>query len=211
MLSGSFFSPDSSLLTASEGKNIFPLIHVYARKEGLSSVLICDDKDFPCSIGRSGIVQNKTEGDGASPAGLWRFRRLFYRPDRIIGEKNGTIIDTLLPQTALNPNDIWCDDSSHSLYNCYGKRDDPLFLHSNGDMARHESLWRDDGVYDLIIVLGYNDAPIVSGLGSAIFIHLMSPEKTPTEGCIALLRDDFLFLARHVSPKSFIHISPAPY
>ncbi len=49
----------------------------------------------------------------------------------------------------------------------------------------HEALWRDDGAYDLILVLAHNDAPPIAGLGSAIFWHCRQPDGRPTEGCVA--------------------------
>jgi L,D-peptidoglycan transpeptidase YkuD (ErfK/YbiS/YcfS/YnhG family) len=41
-------------------------------------------------------------------------------------------------------------------------------------------------------VLGYNDAPVLPGRGSAIFLHLAAPDYRPTEGCIALARADLV-------------------
>ncbi len=60
--------------------------------------------------------------------------------------------------------------------------------------ASAEALWRDDAVYDIIGVLGWNDDPVQPGRGSAIFLHLARPDFSPTEGCVALAPDDL----RHV-------------
>jgi L,D-peptidoglycan transpeptidase YkuD (ErfK/YbiS/YcfS/YnhG family) len=56
--------------------------------------------------------------------------------------------------------------------------------------ASAERLWRDDHVYDLVVVLGHNDDPPVAGLGSAIFLHLARDGYPGTEGCVALARED---------------------
>ena len=54
--------------------------------------------------------------------------------------------------------------------------------------ARHERMWREDGLYDLVVVIGYNTDPPVAGRGSAIFLHVARPDFAPTEGCIAVAR-----------------------
>ena len=58
--------------------------------------------------------------------------------------------------------------------------------------ARCEALWRPDGLYDVIGVLGWNDAPVERGRGSAIFLHVARPDYGPTEGCVALALPDLL-------------------
>ena len=72
----------------------------------------------------------------------------------------------------------------------------------------HEVLWRSDPVYDLIVVLGYNDDPPVAGKGSAIFLHLAKPDYGPTEGCIALARPHLLSLLEAVGRDSRVTIVP---
>jgi L,D-peptidoglycan transpeptidase YkuD (ErfK/YbiS/YcfS/YnhG family) len=57
-----------------------------------------------------------------------------------------------------------------------------------------DRLKRDDHLYDLVLVLGYNDRTRVKGRGSAIFLHLARPGFTPTAGCIALERHDLMML-----------------
>jgi len=143
-----------------------------------------------CALGRGGVRADKREGDGATPAGTFAVRRLLFRPDR------GPTPTTALPTTALSaaaltPAHGWCDDPAHADYNREVRLPHP---------ARCESLWRDDGVYDLIVVLGHNDAPAVPGLGSAIFLHLARDAYAPTEGCVALARDDLVALLAVLAP-----------
>jgi L,D-peptidoglycan transpeptidase YkuD (ErfK/YbiS/YcfS/YnhG family) len=52
-------------------------------------------------------------------------------------------------------------------------------------------MWRADDLYDVVVVLGYNDRPRLRGRGSAIFMHIARGALEPTEGCIALRRSDF--------------------
>jgi L,D-peptidoglycan transpeptidase YkuD (ErfK/YbiS/YcfS/YnhG family) len=131
------------------------------------------------AFGRGGIRVHKQEGDGATPAGLLPLRRVLYRADRVARPR------TPVPVMPLAPHDGWCDDPSHADYNR------PIRLPHEG---RHEALWRADAVYDVIGVLGWNDAPVVRGMGSAIFLHRVRPDFSPTEGCIALPLPDLLAL-----------------
>lgn len=124
-----------------------------------------------CALGQGGIRAAKQEGDGATPAGLLPIRRILWRADR------GPRPATTLPAEPIAPDDGWCDDPAHRDYNTRIR-----LPHD----ARHERLWRDDAVYDVVGVLGWNDAPVVRGRGSAIFLHLARPGLPPTEGCVAL-------------------------
>ncbi len=132
---------------------------------------------YPSALGAAGIRMAKREGDMATPAGIFALRRLLYRPDRESAPESG------LPAAAIKQFDGWCDDPTDPLYNR------PVTLPY---AARAEALWRDDRLYDLLVVLGHNDDPVRSGAGSAIFLHLATDDFAPTEGCIALKRSDFL-------------------
>jgi len=95
------------------------------------------------------------------------------------------------------PDDGWCDAPGDPNYN---RRITFPFA------ASAEHLWREDRVYDVVVVLGYNDDPPVPGKGSAIFLHLARPGYTPTEGCVALGEADMeAFLAR-VKPGDSVRI-----
>ena len=128
-------------------------------------------------LGRSGVRAQKQEGDGATPAGLLPLRRVLYRADRVARPH------AAVPVAPLAPQDGWCDDPWDAAYNRPVRLPHP---------ARHEALWRADEVYDVVGVLGWNDAPPVRDAGSAIFLHLARPDRAPTEGCIALALADLL-------------------
>lgn len=132
-----------------------------------------------CALGKGGVVQaaQKREGDGASPQGRWRMKRVFYRPDRVDRPV------TNLPVVPLSETDGWCDAGDHPLYNR------PVSLPF---AASHEKLWREDHVYDLIVELAHNDDPVRPGFGSAIFVHLAHEDYRPTEGCVAVAKHDML-------------------
>ena len=106
---------------------------------------------------------------------------VYWRPDHLAEPR------TALPRTALAPEDGWCDAPGDPAYNRLVRLPYPVSA---------ERLWREDGVYDLIVPLGYNDDPVVPGKGSAIFLHAARPDYVPTEGCVALALGDLLdFLA----------------
>ncbi len=132
------------------------------------------DQTLRCALGRGGVSARKAEGDGATPAGLLRLERVLYRADR------GARPTAVVPMEPLAPHDGWCDDPTHADYNR------PVTL---PHPARHEALWRDDAVYDVIGVLDWNRAPVLRDRGSAIFLHLARPGLPPTEGCVALPED----------------------
>jgi L,D-peptidoglycan transpeptidase YkuD (ErfK/YbiS/YcfS/YnhG family) len=144
------------------------------------------------ALGRSGVAAVKCEGDGATPIGRFAMRRVLYRADR------GPRPRTALPLRSIRSVDGWCEDPNDPNYNRLVK----LSPRHRGD-----HLTRDDQLYDLIVVLGYNDVPRVAGRGSAIFVHLARDGYTPTAGCIGLSRHDLLLLLAQAKPGSPILIT----
>lgn len=143
-----------------------------------NGTLTFNGKTYKCSLGRGGASTDKKEGDGKTPAGTYPLRLVYFRPDKM--EK----VETSLPTNVLNQSMGWSDDVNKPEYNKEVK------LPYEGS---HESLWRpDDELYDIIVVVGYNDDPPMPGKGSAIFIHVARPAFTPTDGCIALSKPDLL-------------------
>jgi L,D-peptidoglycan transpeptidase YkuD (ErfK/YbiS/YcfS/YnhG family) len=143
------------------------------------------------ALGRGGIRTLKREGDGGTPRGSFPVRDVLYRADR------GMAPRTRLFSHAIRDGDGWCDDPADANYNR------PVKLPARRSA---EGLKRADPLYDVVIVVGYNDCPRVRGKGSAIFIHLARPGFTPTEGCVALSRRDLGLLLAHLRPHSRIVI-----
>ncbi len=148
-------------------------------------------KTVACCLGRAGVRQDKVEGDGATPVGRFPLKRVLYRADRI-GEPL-----TTLPTTKIKVDDGWCDDPTDRSYNRPVKLPYP---------ARAERLWRDDRRYDIVVVIGHNDDPVVESKGSAVFIHLMDENEGPTAGCIALESGDMTDFLGCVGPETSIEI-----
>jgi L,D-peptidoglycan transpeptidase YkuD (ErfK/YbiS/YcfS/YnhG family) len=149
-------------------------------------------RTYPCVLGRTGISATKREGDGVTPVGRFVLKDVLFRADRVSPPKTG------LPVRALEPDDGWCDDPLDGLYNCAVKHPYP---------ASAEQLWRNDGLYDVIVVIGHNAAPVTPGAGSAIFIHVADPDNGPTEGCIALPRVDLLDILTKCTPDTHVQIA----
>ncbi|PNG26967.1 L,D-transpeptidase catalytic domain protein [Methylocella silvestris] len=149
------------------------------------------DLSLPCAIGSAGVRHDKREGDHASPAGSWRLLYGFFRADRHAPRA------PLLPMRAARRQDGWCDDPASALYN---RRVATPFASS------FETLWRDDRLYDIVIVLDYNIHPRRKGRGSAIFLHCARDGFAPTEGCIALRPQDFRRLLPRLSSQTILTI-----
>lgn len=152
----------------------------------------CGALSWRCAVGRGGARRDKREGDGATPVGRWPLRRVLYRPDRLEAPA------CALPVDPLKPDDGWCDAPDDPRYNR------PVTLPYP---ARHERLWREDALYDIVVVLGHNDDPPRAAAGSAVFLHLATPDYGPTEGCVALAREDLLTYLRLAEPTSAIEVT----
>ena len=112
-------------------------------------------------------------------------KRILYRADKLSKP------ESLLPTDAIHHNDGWCDAPEDINYN------HPVKLPYN---ASHEKMWRDDDLYDVVVILGHNDNPPISGAGSAIFFHVAKADYSPTEGCVALPLPTLLSVLKECRP-----------
>ncbi|MFC3692445.1 L,D-transpeptidase [Chenggangzhangella methanolivorans] len=150
---------------------------------------------FPCALGPAGTVTTKREGDGGTPRGRLALRRLFRRADR--GPRPPSGLDTRTIRTT----DGWCDAPGHRRYNR---------LITLPFSASHETLWRDDGLYDLVVELGWNDRPATPGRGSAIFLHAARPGFSPTAGCVAVEPRFLRRLVARLARGAWLDVEPRP-
>jgi L,D-peptidoglycan transpeptidase YkuD (ErfK/YbiS/YcfS/YnhG family) len=104
-------------------------------------------------------------------------------------------------QRAMRRGDGWCEDVASGLYNR------PIRLPSP---AGHETMWRDDRLYDIVGVLGWNIRPRVGRRGSAIFLHLCREGFSPTAGCVALRGQDLKRLLAAIGPRAEFVIGAPP-
>jgi L,D-peptidoglycan transpeptidase YkuD (ErfK/YbiS/YcfS/YnhG family) len=162
-----------------------------------TGTLEINGKHYTCTLGKTGVIPaaQKTEGDGKTPLGIFPLRQLLYRADRIPKPATGLPLEILAPETG------WCEDSTHADYN------KKIILSSScPHPAMHDRMTREDHLYDYVVVIGYNDAPVAPGKGSAIFMHLARPDFTPTRGCVGLRVEDMLEVLRHCDSSSKIEI-----
>lgn len=148
-----------------------------------------------CALGRTGIRARKREGDGATPRGRFELVEVRYRPDRLARP------ETRLPVRPIAPRDGWCDAIGDPNYNRPVRHPYP---------SSAEQMWRDDGLYDVVIVTSHNRRPRVQGAGSAIFIHIARAGFEPTAGCVALERRALLRLIARLGPGATIDIGTTP-
>src|SRR5882757_4730244 len=152
-------------------------------------------KRWRCTVGAGGVREDKVEGDAATPAGRFPLRRIYFRNDRLVLPK------VRLPARAINEHDGWCDDPRAPTYN--------RLVHTPNEWS-HEKMWRDDGLYDLVVVVGYNDDPPEGEWGSAIFLHIARADYSPTQGCVAFARDDLLELVTLIESQTQINVLSIP-
>ena len=153
--------------------------------------LIAGTLAIPVALGRGGIRANKREGDGGTPRGTFRLRRLWWRADR------SPRPPTLLPVRRIRAGDGWCEDADDRRYNR------PVRL---PDKHPGDRLWRADRLYDFIVELDHNTRPRIAGRGSAVFVHVARPGFAPTAGCVALKPHALRRLLARTGPRTRIVI-----
>ena len=140
-----------------------------------SNYLLYNGIKYKCAIGRGGFSEEKKEGDGCTPIGVFNIENILFREDKL---KNLVTNYNLQP---ILPSDGWCDDPNSNHYNTKIK-----FPFPNSA----EKLFRHDNKYDIVCITNHNQYPIKPGSGSAIFIHIASDDYSATEGCVALHQKD---------------------
>ena len=144
-----------------------------------------------CVVGAGGVREDKVEGDAATPVGEFALRRIYYRNDRLVLPK------VRLPARPIAEHDGWCDDPRSPAYN--------RLVRIPNEWS-HEKMWREDGLYDVVVVVGYNDDPPEGEWGSAIFLHIARDDMSPTQGCVAFARADLLKLLPLIGPQTRLRV-----
>ncbi|PST17593.1 hypothetical protein C7U60_20105 [Mesorhizobium plurifarium] len=142
-----------------------------APRDRKRALVLFDGRADQAAIGRGGITAIKREGDGATPRAAMRLIGGYVRRDRL------ALPPTRLPMRSIRRDMLWCDAPQHPCYNRPVRAPFP---------ARHERMMRDDGLYDICLVMDWNISCRRRNAGSAIFFHLIRADYEPTEGCVAV-------------------------
>ena len=153
--------------------------------------LFFDEFKFRCCVGKKGFTKNKLEGDKKTPIGIFSLGNLYYRHDRV--EKPETSLNTI----KIKKNMAWCDDINNRKF--YNK------ITNLNKKVKSEKLFRKDYKYDYFIPIKYNWINPKIPKGSAIFLHLTKNYKS-TNGCIAMMKKDFLILLKLIKKNTKIQI-----
>jgi D-alanyl-D-alanine dipeptidase len=118
----------------------------------------------------------KKEGDGRSPAGIFRLTYAFgyAAPDEVREIK--------LPYIQCTES-VECVDDTHSAY--YNIIKDRR-LAEKADWKSSEKMRMSDDEYKLGIFVAHNTSPTEPGAGSCVFMHLWKEPGHPTSGCTAM-------------------------
>ena len=163
-------------------------MHLYL----INKFLYIKDYKIKCSIGKRGLTEKKTEGDLKTPKGIFNFKAILYRPDKINN------LHTKIKKIKIKKNFGWCDDPTSQFYNKliyfpFKKSAEKLYLKKN--------------IYDLILVIDYNCNPIKKSKGSAVFLHIATKNFNPTKGCLAIKKRDLLKILPLINKKTKLYIS----
>ncbi|WNS45613.1 L,D-transpeptidase family protein [Paenibacillus sp. MMS20-IR301] len=145
---------------------------------------------IPVTLGSGGIGKTR-EGDKRTPSGVFP-----------LGSSFGSAADPgglKLPYIRTTGQDYWIDDPHSVQYNQWVSYSGNPDLHWQSYERLRQPL------YKYAVILRYNDAPVVPGKGSAIFLHIWKAEDKPTAGCIAMSESNLLKLMRLLDPA----LSPA--
>lgn len=149
------------------------------------------DLKFKCALGKAGIGKKKLEGDQITPKGTYKIVKIYFRKDRL------KKISSKFKLIEIKKNMGWCDDPKSKKYNQLIKLPSKY---------SHENLYRENSIYDLILVLNYNMNPIIKNKGSAIFIHIANKKFKNTEGCIAIEKKNLVRLVKIINKKTLVII-----
>ncbi len=130
----------------------------------------------------------KKEGDGKSPAGVFRLSTSF-------GYAAQAPAEWKMPYVSLTPS-VECVDDAHSkFYNRVLDRATVL-----PDWSSSEDMLNSGGAYRWGLVVDHNTDPVTPGVGSCVFLHIWSGPGRGTAGCTAMEEEKIETLLAWLDP-----------
>ena len=152
----------------------------------------------PVNVGRSGLGwgrglheevdsgPQKREGDGRSPAGVFRLSSAFGKADTVPPESAGFPYTKSLPTT-------YCVEDARSAY--YNQVVDSSRVAASS-WEQWSELLRPDGLFDWGVVVQQNAPDIKKGAGSCVFLHIWRGVRRPTSGCTSMPKPELESIIR---------------
>lgn len=163
---------------------------------------------IPGRLGKNGLVWGlgvhrnpsgatiKAEGDGRSPAGIFRLGGLW------VTNRQPVKHDRRIPEVKVGPADLWVSDfNTPHLYNRWVRLDHP----ARTAWEKREQMRQSDYAHSIKLLICHNTAetkgrPVV-GAGSSIFFHIWRRDGgSPTAGCTSMAEENLRALIARLNP-----------
>jgi L,D-peptidoglycan transpeptidase YkuD (ErfK/YbiS/YcfS/YnhG family) len=176
---------------AATARTTYATARIWQRRDGC---WVAAGGPYPARLGANGVRADRREGDGTTPAGVFRIHPTMYGNEANPGVR--------FRYVRVRCGDWWDEDPASPTYNRFvrtrcGSRP-PFRVKSAG-------MWEEKTAYPFLAVLEFNWRPVVPGRGSAIFLHAQT--GGPTAGCISLRKADLRHVLRWLRPGARPHIA----
>ena len=180
------------VVTTKEWSSVPGTAQLFERKKKGSEWKAVGDP-FPIVVGSTGLGWGKglneipatadksllkAEGDGRAPAGIFALTSTFG--------SSGKPEYAKLPFTKLGEYTECVDDVKSSHYNKIVNR----MQVGNFDWKSSEKMLAVGPEYEMGVFVAHNSAPITSGDGSCIFLHIWKDSSSATSGCTAMAKEN---------------------
>lgn len=136
----------------------------------------------------------KVEGDGKTPAGIFKFGEAF-------GYSTTSPAEFKIPYRQSTERDYWVDAATSSAYNSWVTIAEDKENNPKKYWSSFERMKRADHLYELGIVIKHNMGPVLADKGSAIFMHIWRRAGSPTIGCTAMSKQDLTAVLAWLDPE----------
>jgi D-alanyl-D-alanine dipeptidase len=190
------------LVKAANWNSSSAVLERYERREGNAWHLV--GSSVHVSLGRHGLAWGrglhptgesgpmKHEGDGRSPAGVYRLETAFGA-------------DPSLPEGARGFPYLQASASSYCVEEVHSPHYNELVdtsLVKLPKWQRLSPLRRPDGLFHFGVVVTQNAPDKIAGRGSCVFLHIWRGEHVPTSGCTAMAPEAIEAILRWLDPKA---------